>query len=209
MKKLVLTIICALTAMTLSAQNNWFVSAGAGAQIYFGDHDKQASFGKRLAPNLDIAVGKWFSPVFGARLMYSGLQVKGATQSGIYTTGEVLGGIEKGWTSRQKFNLMNLHADALFNMSSVFCGTDESHLWNCSPYIGIGVAHIMDSPTTSKVSGNLGLFNAFNVCKAIDINLDIRSMFVSDKFDGERGGRKGEAMLSLSVGVSYKFGGRK
>ena len=25
--------------------SNWFISAGGGAQIYFGDHDKQVSFG--------------------------------------------------------------------------------------------------------------------------------------------------------------------
>ncbi|MCS2517263.1 hypothetical protein NXW37_26985 [Bacteroides thetaiotaomicron] len=60
--------------------SNWFISAGGGAQIYFGDHDKQVSFGKRLAPALDIAVGKWFTPGIGMRLMYSGLQQKGATQ---------------------------------------------------------------------------------------------------------------------------------
>lgn len=59
--------------------SNWFISAGGGAQIYFGDHDKQVSFGKRLAPALDIAVGKWFTPGIGMRLMYSGLQQKGAT----------------------------------------------------------------------------------------------------------------------------------
>ena len=41
--------------------SNWLISAGGGAQIYFGDHDKQVSFGKRLAPALDIAVGKWFN----------------------------------------------------------------------------------------------------------------------------------------------------
>ena len=27
--------------------SNWFISAGGGAQIYFGDHDRQASFGCR------------------------------------------------------------------------------------------------------------------------------------------------------------------
>ena len=80
--------------------SNWFISAGGGAQIYFGDHDKQVSFGKRLAPALDIAVGKWFTPGIGMRLMYSGLQQKGATQKGALshsTGGDVPG---KGWRNR-------------------------------------------------------------------------------------------------------------
>ena len=33
------------------------------AQMYFGDNDGKADFGKRLAPALDIAVGKWFTRV--------------------------------------------------------------------------------------------------------------------------------------------------
>ena len=53
--------------------SNWFVSAGAGVQVYFGEHDSQQSFGKRLSPALDIAVGKWFTPGIGVRFMYSGL----------------------------------------------------------------------------------------------------------------------------------------
>ena len=42
--------------------NNWFVSVGGGAQIYFGDHDKQMDFTDRLSPNLDVAIGKCFTP---------------------------------------------------------------------------------------------------------------------------------------------------
>ena len=60
--------------------NNWYISLGAGGQVYFGDHDKQQSFGKRIAPALDVAVGKWFTPGIGVRFMYSGLQSKGATK---------------------------------------------------------------------------------------------------------------------------------
>ena len=53
---------------TNSFWNNWFISVGAGGNVYFGDHDKQAKFGKRISPALDIAVGKWFSPGMGVRL---------------------------------------------------------------------------------------------------------------------------------------------
>lgn len=60
--------------------DNWFVSGGFGGQIIFGNHDKQVKFLDRVAPALDIAVGKWFTPGIGVRLMYSGLSVKGATQ---------------------------------------------------------------------------------------------------------------------------------
>ena len=37
--------------------DNWFVTAGGGVQIYFGESDTYGSIGKRLAPALDISVG--------------------------------------------------------------------------------------------------------------------------------------------------------
>lgn len=60
--------------------SNWFISAGGGAQVYFGDHDRQCDFGDRIAPALDVMVGKWFTPGIGLRLGYSGLKIKGATK---------------------------------------------------------------------------------------------------------------------------------
>lgn len=54
--------------------SNWFVSAGGGVNLYFGDHDKQVKFGKRLAPAVDVAIGKWFTPGIGVRFAYSGFR---------------------------------------------------------------------------------------------------------------------------------------
>lgn len=58
---------------------NWFVGVDGGAQVYFGEHDKQCKFGDRLAPALNVYVGKWFTPAIGVRLGYSGIGQKGAT----------------------------------------------------------------------------------------------------------------------------------
>ena len=69
--------------------SNWFITAGAGPQVMFSDHDKQMGFGERISPAVDIAVGKWFTPGMGLRLMYSGVSLKGATQNSSYSTGEV------------------------------------------------------------------------------------------------------------------------
>ena len=72
--------------------DNWFISMGGGAQVYFGDHNRQMSFGDRLSPALDIAVGKWFTPGIGVRVMYSGLSLKGATQNNIHSNGKPISG---------------------------------------------------------------------------------------------------------------------
>lgn len=231
-KKIFLTAVCALALNPSFAQDsytneetveystdkykvetnhfwdNWFVSVGGGAQIYFGDHDKQCGFGDRLAPALDIAVGKWFTPGIGVRLMYSGLQVKGATQKGAlaHSTGEDVPG--KGgtgyWLEKQKFDFGNFHVDVLFNLTNLFGGYKE-RVWNISPYLGVGYAHVYKSPNAKEVSANVGLLNTFRLCSALDINLDVRGMFVNDRFDGEGGGRFGEGNLSATIGLTYKF----
>ena len=193
--------------------HNWFISVGAGGQVYFGDHDKQAGFGDRIAPALDIAVGKWFTPGIGVRLMYSGLQQRGATkhpgdkyEDSAHGTGTpVQGGGAPHWLEKQKFNMGNIHADVLFNFSNLFCGYNPKRVWNCSPYAGLGWAMVWESPSAKEVSANVGVLNSFRLCDALDLNLDVRGMFVNDRFDGEGGGKFGEGMLSATVGLTYKF----
>lgn len=236
MKKLFFTAFCALSLIPASAQedieevveystdkykvetnhfwNNWFVSVGGGAQIYFGDHDKQCDFGDRLAPAFDIAVGKWFSPEIGVRLMYSGHQIKGATkhpgdpnEDSAHGTGDpVKGGGAPHWLEKQKFDMFNLHADVLFNLSNIICGYNEKRIWNCSPYLGVGWGRVWDAPQQKEVTANIGVFNSFRLCSVLDANIDVRGMFVNDRFDGEGGGRFGEGLLTATVGLTYKFG---
>ena len=193
--------------------DNWFVSAGFGGQIIFGNHDKQVKFFDRIAPALDIAVGKWFTPGIGVRLMYSGLSVKGATQKEghgefpTHSTGvDVPGkGGDGYWLMKQKFNFYNLHLDALFNMSNILCGYNEKRVYNCTPYIGLGWARVWESPQSMEVSANVGILNSFRLNDALNLNLDIRGAYVSDRFDGELGGRWGEGIWSATVGLTYRF----
>lgn len=193
--------------------DNWFVSAGFGGQIIFGNHDKQVKFFDRIAPALDIAVGKWFTPGIGVRLMYSGLSVKGATQKEghgefpTHSTGvDVPGkGGDGYWLMKQKFDFYNLHLDALFNMSNILCGYNEKRVYNCTPYIGLGWARVWESPQSMEVSANVGILNSFRLNDALNLNLDIRGAYVSDRFDGELGGRWGEGIWSATVGLTYRF----
>lgn len=193
--------------------HNWFISVGGGAQIYFGDHDRQVDFGKRLAPALDIAVGKWFTPGIGVRLMYSGLQVKGATKwdddpnyDSAHGTGDPVGnGASPHYLQKQKFNMSNVHADVMFNLSNLFRGYNEKRVWNASLYAGLGWAHVGEEPKFNDITANFGILNSWRLCNALDLNLDVRGAIVNDEFDGERGGSKGEGLLTATVGLTYKF----
>ena len=67
--------------ITNSFWSNWFLGIGAGAQVYFGDHNKQASLSENLAPHFGLHLGKWFSPGLGLRAGAEGYQIKGLTQN--------------------------------------------------------------------------------------------------------------------------------
>ena len=192
-------------AKSSTARDNWFINVAAGPQILFSDHDKQASLGDRISPALDIAVGKWFKPGIGVRVMYSGLKAKGATQHDMYSTGELIGTRDHGWTRKQEFNYCNVHADVMFNLSQLFDDTNINKRWASCPYLGAGIAHIYDSPKKNCASLNVGVYNTIRLCRALDATVDIRGMFVGDGFDGEKGERKGEGILSLSFGLAYNF----
>ena len=183
--------------------SNWFVSVGGGALMYFGDHNKQMSFGDRWSPALDVAFGKWFTPGIGVRVMYSGLTIKGATQNGSHSTGKVYDASQR--LEEQKFDFMNIHGDVMFNMSNMLCGYNEKRLWSVSPYIGVGWIVTWETPRARNFNASLGLVNTFRLSSAFDLNLDVRGTATKDEFDGERGERKEEGLLSVTLGVTYKF----
>lgn len=188
--------------------SNWFISAGAGAQVYFGDHDREAKFGNRISPALDIAIGKWFSPEIGVRLMYNGLSAKGATRWGqAHSTGDQVDGWGIGMY-KSKFKYFNFQIDAMFNLSNIICGYNENRVYNCSPYIGVGVMKVTDDPKDASISGHFGIMNSFRISSAIDINLDLRGTLTSDELDGEIGGRWGEGLFAATVGITYKINPR-
>ena len=187
--------------------SNWFITAGGGAQMYFGDHDRQVSFGDRLSPALDIAVGKWFTPGIGVRLMYSGLSMNGATQTGVHSNDKPISGKpwQGYWLEEQSFDFFHLHGDVLFNVSNLLCGYNESRVWNITPYVGVGWMRVWDRPSSNELGGSFGILNSFRISSALDVNLDVRGTGVSDAFDGETGGKGKDGLLSATVGLTYKL----
>lgn len=106
--------------------DNWFISLGGGATVLFGDYDAAGSFGKRISPTLNVAVGKWFTPGLGGRLQYSGLQARGYVPSA--GSDYAVGSMQDGGYYKQRFNYMNLHADVMFNLNALFGGYNPSRV---------------------------------------------------------------------------------
>jgi len=190
--------------------DNWYIGAGGGALIFFGDHNKQQKFGERLSPNFNFYLGKSFSPGVGIRAGISGFKIVGLTQNGSHSTGEQYGEIpwEGFWLYKQEFNFYHIHADAMFNVTNLVAGFDEDRFYHVSPYLGLGWMVSRDEPIEREVSANIGVLNSFKLSKGLDLTLDVRGSMVNDRFDGELGGRRNEGFMAASIGLQYKFNKR-
>ena len=161
--------------------NNWFISVGGdfmstaphgadwGDLFFNGDNGK---FG------FNVAVGKWFTPGLGLRLKFNGLD--GAYEG-------------------EDFDLRAYRAEALFNLSNLFCGYSDTRVWNMSLIAGGGSIGGYNSM-------QLGLQSVWNLSKRWSIFAE-GTMFFAD-----RHGRLYEfkdsynRFLDLSIGLTYNLG---
>jgi hypothetical protein len=189
--------------VTTGFWNNWFVSVGGGVQVYFGETDTYGNFGDRLAPALDISVGKWITPSMGLRLEYSGLKAKGWTDGELpYSHGS---GDIKGYYS-EKFNTMNLHGDLLWNASNAIGGERDDRLWNFVPYVGFGWARSESNGThKNELAANIGLLHKIVLTDAFDIHVDMRSMLVNQRFAQTNGSKGLNVLGTVTVGEPTQY----
>jgi len=216
MRKIIITIICFLSSIQINAQdqlkwdkyevitnrfwNNWFVGVNGGAQIYFGEFDKLMKYNDRISPALDISVGKWFTPGIGTRIMYSGFYTKGATKNKTFATKIFVDESQRLY--KQKIEMMNLHADVMFNTSNLLFGYNPKRFYNLIPYVGIGCMIAWEKERNIEYGIVGGVLNTFRICPGLDLNLDIRGTIVDDDFDKETGGFPKDGLASVSLGIT-------
>lgn len=181
--------------------DNWFFSVGGGAQVLFGDESDLGKFGKRIAPTLQVSIGKWFTPGLGLRLQYSGLQSKSFSSDPSAYSHQML---SEGYY-QDKFNYMNLHGDILFNVSNMLAGYNPDRVYDLVPFVGFGFAHSYDRPRQNSLAFNFGLINTFHLASAWDLNLELYGMGAENKFDGKKISKGLDVMLGATLGIAYKF----
>ena len=202
-------------------KDNWFITGEGGANIYFSHGDSERHTADRFAPNAGIYIGKWFSPIIGARVGGHWLSCKG--MSDIPTEDTYLNEKPINGKYKQKYNEFGPAFDVMFNLTNWFCGYHPGRKYNFVFYAGAGgfwsftrdMKELSDgqykrsswSRNTDRVmTFRAGIINSFNVSKQVQLALDIRYNGIDNHTDeaGEAWNRTSHD-LSAQLSVTYLF----
>ena len=171
-----------------SALDNWYISAGAGTQTFFTEHEGDPKF--TLAMN--FAVGKWFTPNLGFRMS--------AMAGELHFN-------QPGQVASMKYTAA--YMDVLWNMTAACCGYNENRVFSFIPFIGLGAAYGWDHSNGLKHSYALPVTGGFKInfrlAHYVDLFMEARATGFTDQFNGIVRGRQIEMVASAVAGITFKF----
>lgn len=220
MKKVSLLLVFVFAALTISAQesgysseagrkatfkkngfwDNWFIGAGAGANVYFGDHDKDADFLSRptVAPLLQI--GTWHNPYLGFRAKFTGGSLHHfGPKADVMAHQKYFGG---------ELNL-------LVNASNYLGRYNENRFYSFIPYVGIGAYYGWDYKIAGKKVAadnrtwgvNAGIINNFRLSNRLSLAIELSGSILKEQFDRKTTGDWDyDGLASASASLVYKLG---
>lgn len=183
-----------------------FVELQGGAQLTLTD----AKMDKLITPVGAVSLGRYFTPVVGARLHVNGWQAKGGYS----------GNLNKYY----KWNYITTDADLLLNLSNLICprnqhflnvifvggiglntswGNDEAQeLAAANP--GLNMPLVWDG---TRLSHNIraGLRLETNPAKPVGVSLEVNANSLDDRFNSKYND-KDDWQLTAMLGVSFRFG---
>ena len=167
-----------------SMYENWFASLSGGVNSlqYAGLMSTERTH--LLKPAAEFSVGKYLSPIIGARLSALGINAA---------------------TSQSTFKIINVHADVLLNLSNIKLPRQNRPL-TFSLYLGAGLIDRIDHDVLT-ITANAGLLTRFWLSNRSDLLVDLRYMASTSNFVQEMGpqGRTSVGMLTATVGYCYNI----
>ena len=200
----------------------WYIQLQGGAQYTLGEID----FSDLISPNVQVALGRQFSPVFGARLAVNAWQSK----AGIEAAGN---------TYKWKWMYVAPGIDLTFNLSNLFCGFNPNRIFNFSVFGGLGAnigwdnkindikaAAVALYPYTTtatgssentqyawdgtkvRVFGRAGVAADFKVSDAVSLGLEVNANTLSDRYNSKKAGNwdwyfNALAGVKINLGKTY------
>lgn len=187
---------------TNSFWDNWGIGVSGGVN-FIGDGNVKPGVGG----NVELNISKYFTPCYGVRLGFQGITARGSADK-VY---QPYFHTEKDGRYVNRMAFGYIHGDFMWNICNEFWGYRESRVYNCVPYLHAGLLltgnrNNADNKLSvgKELGAGAGLYNAFKVCKRLDITLDVRGILYNGRAIGLPGGVSGE--ISVSAGLNVNLG---
>ena len=229
-KNILLSGVMAMGCLVANAQDapkteyvfnpHWYVQGQIGAQYTLGE----VKFGDLISPNIQLGVGRQFSPIWGARFSVNAWQSKGGINEYSWADGAKVG--------KEKYNWKYIApmVDGTLNLSNALCGYNPNRVVNVGLLAGIGlnvgfsnddaVALAATAATHNHGSENLdyawdgtkvrfvgrvGANVDFRINDAWSIGIEANANVLSDNYNSKKAGN-GDWYFNALVGVRYNIG---
>lgn len=195
------------------ASDHWYIGLGGGTNLYFtkAENDAGASIGDRLGWNGQIEIGRWQSPVWGARLVIDGGLIKHVASQPL----DALAGKDQNWVAG--------HVDLLYNLNNAAVGYNPDRVWNLIPYVGVGYAYGLEDwkkPAGSSsffkgqnqsLTWNAGLINNFQITKGFALFIELGYRVLQESFDysSKDPDYEWDGLITGVAGLKFGLGGKQ
>ena len=232
-KNILMSGVMAMSCLTASAQDapkteyvfnpHWYVQGQIGAQHTLGE----VKFGDLLSPNIQLGVGRQFSPVWGARFSINAWQSKGGINE--YSWDPKANGAKIG-KEKYSWKYISPMIDGTLNLSNALCGYNPNRAVSVGILAGIGLnvgfsnddafalaataaTHNHGSEnldyawdgTKVRFVGRVGANVDFRINDAWSLGIEANANVLSDKYNSKKAGN-GDWYFNALVGVRYNIG---
>ena len=229
-KNILLSGVMAMSCLVANAQDapkteyvfnpHWYVQGQIGAQYTLGE----VKFGDLISPNIQLGVGRQFSPIWGARFSVNAWQSKGGINEYSWADGAKVG--------KEKYNWKYIAPmiDGTLNLSNALCGYNPTRTVSVGLLAGIGLnvgfsnddavalaATTADhnhgsenlnyawDGTKVRFVGRVGANVDFRIDDAWSIGIEANANVLSDNYNSKKAGN-GDWYFNALVGVRYNIG---
>lgn len=229
-KNILLSGVMAMSCLVANAQDapkteyvfnpHWYVQGQIGAQYTLGE----VKFGDLISPNIQLGVGRQFSPIWGARFSVNAWQSKGGINEYSWADGAKVG--------KEKYNWKYIAPmiDGTLNLSNALCGYNPTRTVSVGLLAGIGLnvgfsnddavalaatadKHNHGSEnlnyawdgTKVRFVGRVGANVDFRIDDAWSIGIEANANVLSDNYNSKKAGN-GDWYFNALVGVRYNIG---
>lgn len=208
MKKIILMATAAFVSLSGFSQekaiknygfgDNWFIQGQIGGSYTFTEGHVKSDFGDRITPHVALSVGKYFSPVTGARLQVGGWESKSYLVDADKT---------------YKYSYIQTNLDGLLNLTNLFSKYEGDKAFNLYGIMGLGYVHNFGKTedgarrveTHNSIVPRVGLQADFRLTDDLSLNVEAVGNLMADKFNGIVYGRKYDATANVLLGLTYRF----